>query len=334
MLLSVIIVNYHSESDIIRCLRSTSQYESFEKIQWIIVENDSDAAGKELIMLEFPNVKWIDMGYNAGFARANNEGIRQSAGEIVLLLNPDTIILDDAIYKCFQKFVMSNYVACSVQLLNPDYTPQITGNFVITGALNHLLPLPYLGKLLRSIAFSINVKTSNVTKSASEEKVDWINGAFLMVKKEKIKTAGLMDEDFFLYSEETEWCSRLKKEGELCVFGNLSVIHIQGETINKATGNFEKGYFNLYDRKGLQIIVSHMVRIRKELGIGWFLVHLMIYSFDLPVFLICSILENIFRLRNPFSEWKLIKGFAYNLLITWRLFFTILSNRPFFYKMI
>ena len=67
-----------------------------------------------------------------------------------------------------------------------------------------------------------------------------------MVKREAIDKAGLMDEDFFLYAEESEWCGRLRKVGRICLFGELNVIHLQGETINQAFGSDGKGYYNLF----------------------------------------------------------------------------------------
>ncbi len=273
------------------------------------------------------------MGYNAGFARANNEGIRQAVREVVLLLNPDTIILDDAIEKCYQRFKTSQEIACSVQLLNPDKTPQITGNFFMKGGLNHLLPLPYLGALLRSIAFAFKVKRTNVQQASAKQKVDWINGAFMMVKKNAIEKAGLLDEDFFLYAEEIEWCSRLHKTGDICVYGDLYTIHLQGESINKATGTTDKGYVNLFDRKGLQLMVSQHIRIRKQFGKAWFLFHLLMHTIEIPVFFVCSFIDHLLHFKNPFMEWKKLFGFTMNVLRTWKLAPTILNNNPFFYKM-
>ena len=234
MLLSIIIVNYKSASLISDCINSAFQFSSAKNFEWIVVDNDSKDESKEIITSQFPFVKWIEMGYNAGFARASNEGIRQSKNEVVLLLNPDTLIMDDAIDSCLNRFLQSLYAACAVQLLNEDKTAQITGNFVMTGALNNLLPLPYSGNFLRSIAFAFNTQKTNILQASTEQKVDWINGAFLMVKKTAIEKAGLMDEDFFLFAEEAEWCSRLIKAGPLCVYGDLHVVHLQGETINAA----------------------------------------------------------------------------------------------------
>ena len=334
MQLSIIIVNYRSAADISNCIQSAMHFASWQSFEWIVVDNDSKDNSKEVILSAFPFVRWIEMGYNAGFARGNNEGIRQARGEVVLLLNPDTIILDDALDKCFQQFIQTNYIACAAQLLNADKSPQITGNFFMKGGLNHLLPLPYLGRLLRSIAFAAKVKKTNVQQSSEEEIVDWINGAFLMVKKSAIAKAGMLDEDFFLYAEEIEWCSRLKKQGELCVFGDINVIHLQGETINKATKSADKGYFNLYDRKGLQIMLSNLVRICKEFGVGWFLFILLVYTATIPVFLIVGFVHNLFtakRLSHFFSQWI---GFTKNVFFVWKWSGTIISNKPHFYKVL
>jgi GT2 family glycosyltransferase len=331
--LSIIIVNYRSTSLILNSIESALQYSSARNFDWIIVDNNSSDNSEEVIKTKYPFIRWIQMDYNAGFARANNEGIRQSTSEIILLLNPDTIIRDDAIEKCYQRFFHSNFIACSVQLLNPDHTPQITGNFFMKGGLNHLLPLPYLGSLLRRIAFAFKVKKTNIAIASTEEKVDWINGAFMMVKRSAIEKAGIFDEDFFLYAEEIEWCSRLNKVGEICVYGDIHTIHIQGESINKASQSTDKGYQNLFDKKGLQLIISNNLRIRKQFGVAWFLFHIAMYTVEVPIFFFCSIFDNLFHLRNPFKNIQTIKGFTVNVLKLWKLSPKIILNKPYFYKM-
>ena len=331
--LSVIIVNYRSVTDIIACLESAFQFESAHSFEWIVVNNDEADQDEHLITTRFPSVVWLNMGYNAGFARANNRGILEARGDIVLLLNPDTIILDDAIEKCFRKLQSSENIAAGVQLLNEDRSPQITGNFFMKGGLNHLLPLPYIGAFLRKIAFAIGTKKTNIQSASEEEKVDWISGAFLMVKKTAIDQAGLLDEDFFLYSEEIEWCSRLGKQGELCVYGDLFTVHLQGETVNKIMGSQEKGYMDLTGRKGLQLMVSQHLRIRKQFGTGWFLFHLFMYTIEIPVLFCFSFIENLFYLSNPFKDWKMAISYSRNVAKIWALSGKIMKNQPFFYKM-
>lgn len=331
--LSVIIVNYHSSQEIINCLESAFKFPSASEIEWIVVNNESDEGDDLKIISAFPSIKWIEMGYNSGFSRANNRGIKESEGQAVLLLNPDTIILDDAIEKCYVKLIKSNYVAASVQLLNEDKTSQITGNYLMNGGLNHLLPLPYLGQFFRWFAFKLGTKKTHVKQASSEQLVDWINGAFLMVKRDAIEKAGLMDEDFFLYSEEPEWCSRLKKYGGLCVYGNLSTIHLQGEAVGKSVETSGKGYKEITGKRGLQLIVSQHLRIRKEFGVGWFLIHLIIFTIEIPSFFFFSFIENIFRLRNPFAEWDRCLSFTKNMMVLWKLTPQIIRNKSHLYKM-
>jgi len=279
---------------------------------------------------QYPFIKWIDMSYNAGFARANNKGITESSGDIVLLLNPDTLMQDDAIEQCFRRLAASVYVACGVQLLNPDGSPQISGNYAMRGGLNYLLPLPYAGNWLKRLGDMGGVQKPNVPHATVETEVDWINGAFLMVKKTAIEKAGLLDEDFFLYSEEAEWCSRLKKTGPLCIWGDLHIVHLQGEISNKSFGSAGKGYYNLFDRKGLQIMMSNFVRIRKQFGVPWFLLQLLFYTLEVPVFFTGLLLSALFSRRR--YSWQQFRGYCSNLWVLWRKSPVILRNRPYFYK--
>lgn len=330
--LSIIIINYKSLDLIRDCLRSIDTSKpalSFE----IIIVNNEDLKGKEnQLISEFPAIRWIDMGYNAGFARANNQGIRQAGAEVVLILNPDTIIPFNALDESYRQLIASDYVACGVQLLNEDGSPQISGNYFVPGGLNYLLPLPFTGKFIKAFGNLFSVKAPHVADSDSLIEVDWINGAFLMVKQSAIRKAGLMDEDFFLYAEEAEWCARLKKIGKLCIFGNVKVFHLQGISSNEAFSSAGKGYYNLFDKKGKQIILSNLVRIRKQYGPFWFLFDLFIYSLTIPVFLI-GIFISFLRPESArtfgFSDWV---GFCRNMVYLWSKTPRILLNRPYFYK--
>lgn len=332
--LSIIIVNYKSASFIVDCLNSASAFPSFNQFEWIVVDNQSNDNSKEIITGSFPNVVWHDMGYNAGFARANNAGMQISKGEYILLLNPDTLILNDAIHVCLQKFATTNDVACGVQMLNKDLTTQISGSRFMKGGLNHLLPLPYWGKMLKWISAGLNVKKPSIEKAAATEKVDWISGAFLMVKKTAIESAGYMDEDFFLYGEEVEWCSRLGKKGSLSIYGEINIIHIMGEVIASNAQSDDKSYTNLFDKKGLQLILSNHVRIRKQYGLFWFFVQLLNYTLAVPVFFIASFLEHLIQFQNPFKDFGKAAGLASNVLAVWRHCYTIIQNKPHFYKVL
>jgi hypothetical protein len=334
MSLSVIIVNYKTPDLLVNCLRSVYQETKGMSFEVIVVDNNSGDNSKELVLHNFPYVRWIQMDYNAGFARANNEGIKHSTGDIVLLLNSDTVVIDSAIENCYQAFSRSEYVACGVQLLNTDRTYQISGNYFVTGGLNNLLPLPYVGKLIKGLGNLFKLKKPHASDFSQVMEVHWINGAFLMVKKDAINQAGLMDEDFFLYAEEAEWCSRLGKFGKMIIYGQFNVLHLQGESSNQAFGSSGTGYYNLYDRKGLQIMLSNFVRIRKQYGVGWFLIHLLAYTFTIPAFFICGLFEIIFRPGNSKRVPHLFYAFTLNVLRIWRFLVIIIRNKAFFYKVL
>jgi GT2 family glycosyltransferase len=332
--LSIIIVNYCSSQLILDCLQTIYLETGKINFEIIIVDNDSQDESKTKLEKAFPEIRWVQMNYNAGFARANNEGIRNAKGDIILLLNPDTLVESGAIDKCYRRFLSSSYIGCGVQLLNPDRSPQISGNYFMTGGLNSLLPLPYLGDFLGSMGKLFSVKSPSIPEATQMVEVDWINGAFLMVKKQAINKIGLMDEDFFLYAEEAEWCYRLRKTGKICLYGDIHIVHLQGETANEIFGSEGKGYYNLYNKRGLQIIISNFVRIRKQFGVFWFLFNLLVYTLEIPVFLVGAVLSRLIYGSNAKFSLREFYQFTKNMAATWRLSFTIIRNKPHFYKVI
>ena len=327
-------MNYKTPGLVIDCLRTVYGQAGQLSFEIIIVDNSPGDGSREKITTAFPFVRWIQMDYNAGFARANNEGIRQSRGNTILLLNSDTLVEDGAVEKCYTAFSASTYVACGVQLLNSDGTPQITGNFFMLGGLNYLLPLPYLGFLIRKAGNIFRVAKPNVPNASSLVEVDWINGAFLMVRREAIMKAGLLDEDFFLYAEEAEWCGRLRKTGKLCVYGQYHVVHLLGASANETISSLGKDNYNLYDRKGLQIMLSNFVRIRKQFGIGWFLLQLLVYIIEIPVFFFGILLSRLFAPADRAYSFKKLGQYCSNVWKVITLSFVIIRNKPYFYKVL
>jgi len=332
-LLSIIIVNYRSAPLIIDCLQSVYLYNPSLEFEVIIVDNQSEDGSEAIIRKEFPAVQWINIGYNAGYSRGNNAGIRASNGNVYLLLNPDTIAIDNSISQCYDFLQQSDCIAAGIQLINPDKSLQISGGYFVKGGLNHLLPIPYWGNFIRWLAYSTSQKIPHVAEATETQQADWINGAFLMVKKEAVEKAGLLDEDFFLYAEEIEWCSRLKETGSICIFGKLKMIHLQGETINQSQNSNDKGYYNLYDKKGLQLMVSNHLRIRKQYGAGWFLFSLLNYTWGVIVFAITGTLDCLFKFQNPVGKWKKLAAYTKNVFRLWEITPAILRNRKHFYKM-
>jgi hypothetical protein len=110
------------------------------------------------------------------------------------------------------------------------------------------------------------------------------------------------------------------------------VIHLQGETSNETFGSSGKGYMNLFDRKGLQIMLSNLVRIRKEFGVGWFVFILSVYTFEIPIFFIGVLISKIF-FSNKYS-FTAAKNYTSNVFKIINLSPTIINSRPHFYKVL
>lgn len=331
---SIIIVNYKTPALLADCLRTVYAQPCTVPFEVLVADNASGDNSEKLITAAFPQVKWIQMQYNAGFARANNEGMRQASADVYLLLNSDTLVADNAIEQCYNTFISTEYIACGVQLLNADGSPQISGAYFMKGGLNHLLALPYLGALVKAAGNLVKVKKPSIMETRELTEVDWINGAYMMVKKEAVEKAGMMDEDFFLYAEEIEWCSRLGKAGKLVIFGQYNIIHLQGATANEAFGSTGKGYQQLFDRKGFQIMLSNFLRVRKQYGALWFLLLLGGFSLAVPVFFIAGFFDNLFHLRNPFADFGKAAKLARNVGRCWAYAPRMLSKKPWFYKVL
>jgi GT2 family glycosyltransferase len=308
-MLSVVIVNYHSLPWLTKLFVSVEQFYASENIEWIIVNNASNPDDQQTLQQQFPFINWLEMGYNAGFARACNMGITASKGDTILLLNPDTYFTDYSLVNCYNHLKASSAVACGVQLYTPDGLPQYSASHFMLGGLNYLLKIPIWGSILKKLASIVNVAKPSLDKAVGTHQVGWISGAFLMAKKEAIDIAGMLDDSFFLYGEEVEWCYRLGKIGTIELYGNLGVVHLEGVNISNASGSEVNDYSYLYDKKGLQLMVSNHLLVRKVYGLHWCLFHYLNYMLGA---LICLI-------ANPINQKKNALRFMGNCLrlTTW-----------------
>lgn len=325
MKLSIIFVNYKSADLIIDCIQSIKTSTSLN-YEIIVVDNASNDNSQQIITDKFSEIKWIQMQYNSGFARANNQGIKIATGEYILLLNSDTIILDNALDKMYE-FMQQNHNASagSVQLLNADLTPQNAGNYFVKGGINVLLTLPILNTITKNIGNLFKIKKPSIVQSQSINNVDWISGAFMFVRKSIIDKSGLLDEDFFLFSEEIEWCSRLKKQGDILVNTEVSVIHLEGGTTKKIATHVPKTYYEYWTPKGYQLMISNLLRIRKQYNIFWMFIIYCIYFIEIPILFSGAIFS---------SKYTFNMSIQYSIYVLSAIKFItkIILNKPYFYK--
>ncbi len=332
--ISIIIINYKSASLVLECIESVYQHTKEHSFEIILVDNNSGDNCQQLVQDKYPATIWVQMGYNAGFGRANNEGFKIAKGNFILLLNADTVIQDGAIDKCAN--LLKKHPEASgggVQLLNPDGSNQISGAYDVKGGLNALLPLPYTGNLVRWLGHLSKSSAPSITHFEDATAIDWIVGAFIMVKKEALEKSGYFNPDFFMYSEEIEWCWRLRKNGKLLLFSEPKVVHLLGGTSNDyyQTTENQNGR-NVWNKKGRQIIISAMLRIRKQLGLFWLFVNAGAYIFNTLVFFVCLLLEKLFRFGKAQYTWKDFGGYVINMATLIRYLPRMVLNKPYFYK--
>lgn len=228
MKLSIIIVSWNVCQELLDCLRSIDDNRPSDSFEIIVVDNASTDDTVNAVREDFPEVKLLVNTENRGFAAANNVGIRQSQGQYIFFLNPDTIIHPDSLDKLI-KFIDDNrdVGVCGPKLLNLDGSPQQSVRRMPT----------FLAALHRHTAFKfLGIFKGQYRKWVmkdfdynSQSDVDQVMGAAMMTSKSILEQVGPMDEDFFMYYEEVDLCYRIKQAGLRIVFvPEVQITHLGG----------------------------------------------------------------------------------------------------------
>lgn len=227
---SVVIVSYNTSDLLNNCLSSIEAWleANSHTGEIIVVDNASTDGTASMIQRRFPDVTLIQNRHNSGFAAANNQGMRAASGRHICLLNPDTTILGDAFGQLADYLDANPGVGLiGPRLMYPDGTVQPSRRRFptrLTGYLESTIIQDYWpdNKVVRR--YYLADKPNDQTQT-----VDWLVGACLMVRREAIASAGLLDERYFMYSEEIEWCYRLKQYGWSIVYlPSAAVVHHEG----------------------------------------------------------------------------------------------------------
>jgi hypothetical protein len=226
--ISVIVVNRNTRDILRECLASVLAETAGIAFEVIVLDNGSTDRSVEMVREDFPQVLLIANMENRGFAAANNQGMRLARGRYVLLLNSDTVVLDGAIQKTVafaDEHPEAAVVGCRV--LNPDGSLQPTC-FMFPSLLNMVLSTTYLYKLVPRSRFFGRERMAWWDRDDVRE-VEVVTGCFMLVRREAIDEVGLMDERFFMYAEETDWCYRFTKAGWKNLFcPDASIVHLGG----------------------------------------------------------------------------------------------------------
>jgi GT2 family glycosyltransferase len=210
--ISIIIVSYNTRDFLRKCLGSLGSDASGLVGEIIVVDNCSGDESIAMIEQEFPHVTLIKNTANLGYARAVNQGIRESRGRYCIILNPDIETTGDAI-KNLWSFMEATPDAgiAGAKLLNPDGSLQMSCRTFYTVP-TVLLRRTFLGKVFPNSG-PVRRHLMLDFDHNSDKQVDWVIGACMIVRREAYQAVGGMDERFFLYFEDVDWCFRMKKHG-------------------------------------------------------------------------------------------------------------------------
>jgi GT2 family glycosyltransferase len=216
-LLTIVIVSFNARTDLVNCLLSLKKNPPALPHEIIVVDNASTDGSPEAAQ-KIPGVRVIAMGRNAGFAAANNAGIAVSRGDLLLLLNSDTLVPPGALDRLIERLAATPAAAVAgPRLVNESGQPELSFGRMIS-------PLNELVQKHRSADWIAR-------ETAREQFVHWVSGACLLVRRGDAVRAGLLDERFFLYTEDVDFCHAIGKLGRKVLFTPVSTItHLRGRS--------------------------------------------------------------------------------------------------------
>jgi GT2 family glycosyltransferase len=229
--LSIVIVSFNTRDLLRNCLTSVAAGGGNLEVETFVVDNASADGSPDMVEREFPSVRLICNDVNRGFAAANNLAIEQATGRYLLLLNSDTEVQHDAL-RTLVRFMDQHPNAgyCGPRLINPDGSHQPSARrfpTVLSGAYS-LLGLA--GRRPES-KHTLDLHASHSDRG--EFRSGWLCGACVVVRAETARQVGLLDEGFFLYFEETDWCKRMAGAGwEGWFVGSAEVMHLGGQSVD------------------------------------------------------------------------------------------------------
>jgi GT2 family glycosyltransferase len=225
--LSIVIVSYNARADLERCLASLRTHPPTASHEIVVVDNASTDGSAEAAA-RFEGVRVLRSGTNAGFAVASNIGIRASQGTNLLLLNSDTIVPPGTIDRLLDRLARAPDVA-------------VVGPRLVDGAGRAELSFgPMLSpftewrqqRLVRRLAANDPAVVERVERMTRQEhRPDWVTGACLLVRRADAEAVGLLDERFFMYTEDVDFCASIRARGRGVLFTpEVEIVHLRGRS--------------------------------------------------------------------------------------------------------
>ncbi len=247
--LDVIIVNYNTREDLAACLQSIRSAPPARPHTITVVDNGSTDGSADAVRIGFKGVALIEMGRNTGFAAANNAGIRATSSSLILLLNSDTLVPAGVLDALCERLESTGATAAGPRLIDGDSRPEISWGPMLTPFSEWIQARRVAAA--RSTLPQARRRVDNLT--SVERRVDWISGACLLVRRDAAVRAGLLDERFFMYEEDVDFCAALRKQGGSILFTPAAtVVHLRGRsranTAAHKPSHYDKSHLAFYSK--------------------------------------------------------------------------------------
>lgn len=255
--ISIIIVNWNTQEYLRTCLESIQTTVRGLHVQIIVVDNASSDDSVKMVKQNFPRVLLLPQQDNLGFAAGNNEGIRSATGRYLFFINSDVKVLDECIQRLYALLESQPQIGLAgPQILTRDGATQRSCMSRPT-LWNTFCRTAYLDKLLHNWPFFSSLLLGYWNHD-TQRQVEVINGCFWAARREAIDMVGPLDERFFMYGEDVDWCTRFAQAGwEILFHPQAQAIHYGGASSAKAPQRF---YVQLYRAK-LQYWQKHHGRL-------------------------------------------------------------------------
>lgn len=286
--ISIIIVNWNTRDYLLNCIEHLRKEENYEDIEIIIVDNDSSDDSIEVISRRFPEAIIIENNENLGFAKANNIGLEKASGKYICLMNSDIEILPNCIRESYEFLEKSSKIGMvGPKILNADLTIQKSCR-KLPGIMTSLTPALGLHRIFPNLFSDEDISFDD----NKIREVDGISGCLMVVKREALLDVGLLDEQFFMYSEDIDWCRKFQDTGwKIAFLPAASAIHYGG----KSSAIQPKRFY-------VEQCLSRIRYIRKHFGIFY---RIIMYSVIFIHYFSRSVLFSFKTLVNPDYEKKM-----------------------------